>query len=52
MGSYSADILKKAAFQDELTNELLEKEENQDLKPIIAYLQARVKQIDNSWKMI
>ena len=51
--SYSIDVLKKSAFQDELTNilELLPVEQvDQETLNVIDYLKRRIKEIDKAIK--
>lgn len=53
--SYSVDMLKKSAFQDELTNvlELLPVEQlDQTTLDVIAYLKARINEIDKNAKLL
>ena len=51
--NYSVDMLKKSAFQDELTNilELLPVEQvDQETLNVIEYLKRRIKEIDKNAK--
>ena len=51
--NYSVDMLKKSAFQDELTNvlELLPEEQvDQETLDVIKYLKRRVKELDEKTK--
>lgn len=51
--NYSVDMLKKSAFQDELTNilELLPEEQvDQETLNVIEYLKRRIKEIDKNTK--
>ena len=51
--SYSIDVLKKSAFQDEITNilELLPVEQvDQETLNVIDYLKRRIKEIDKTVK--
>jgi len=47
--NYSVMAIKKAAFVDELNNVL--KVKSPDLTEIIAYLEARIKELDNAMKI-
>lgn len=54
MLSYSIDVLKKSAFQDELTNvlELLPEEQvDRETLDVIEYLRRRIKEIDKNTKL-
>lgn len=53
--NYSVDMLKKSAFQDELTNvlELLPVEQvDQKTLDVIEYLKHRIKEIDKNLKLL